>query len=317
MVHSASTWVDCRLDSPVPKPHTLDMPDSICGFLFTVAAVLSSPLGAAELVVDNVRGSDLAPAARGSQLRPPYRTIQGAVDDAVLGDTISLRDTGTPYQECVSINSNHSLGTETFPLVIEGNGATLDGSRALSVADWTALGGDLFELKVQSPGFVRLIAASDQPVPENQGTISDLSSLAPLQYARQSGLIYFRARRGDVPQAYGLRVCVHPVGITLYDTSHVVVRNLTVTGFRIDGINCHDLANEIVLENIAANQNGRSGISVGGASGVKITLCRLSENGQAQLRTEGQCLVELRETKIKAGGALAIDRDGGVVIETE
>jgi Right handed beta helix region len=291
------------------------MPIWILIFVISSVTLACATVPGGELEVDNVRGSDLQPPSTGPGIRPPYRTIQRAIGDAVMGDTIRLVKTSEPYRECIAINSSHSLGTASFPLVIEGSGATLDGTRALSSLDWTAEGRDLFELKRPSPGYVRLIAAPDQPAPENLGRLTDLTPLQPLQYARRNGSIFLRVRPGDVPQAYGLRMSEEQTGITLYDTSHIIIRNLEVIGFRLDGINCHDLVNDVRLENVNAQQNGRSGISVGGASQIVIVGGRLNDNGKAQLRVEGQSLVEFSQTKIEAGDSTAIEKAGGRAVE--
>ena len=271
---------------------------------------------AAELEVDNLRGSDKQSPQRGEQTRSPYRTIQRAVDHATIGDTISIRNTGEPYRECVSINSNHLLGTAGFPLIIDGNDVTLDGTKPLGALDWSANGRDLFELNVRSPGYVIILARSDQPMPENLGHVADLSTLQPLQYARNSGSIYFRARAGDVPQTYGLRVGVEQTALTLYDVSNIVIRNLNVTGYRLDGINCHDLVTDVRFENIVVEKNGRSGISVGGASQVVFQNGKLQHNGQSQARAEGRGRLELISVTIEPDNAKSIDQAGGRVVES-
>jgi hypothetical protein len=305
------------LKSTIPETATTFMTALFRVFLIFVCFFIvgtRQSATAAELEVDNVRGNDLQDVGN-ERTRTPFRTIQRAIQTAVIGDVIRVRKTNQPYRECVSLSTNHQLGTSDFPLVIDGGGATLDGSQALSVVDWTARGNDLFELKVPSPGYVRIFAAPDQPVPENLGSMTDLKQLQPLQYARNSGAVFFRTRPGDVPQAYGLSVSKEQTGITLYDVSNIVIRNFTVTGYRLDGINCHDLVNNVSLENIVAIENGRSGISVGGASQILLRGSSLRGNGKAQLRAEGQSLVELLDTKIEADDSEAIERAGGRVIE--
>lgn len=202
------------------------------------------PLGAAEIGVDNVRGSDLQAISDGQRIQAPYRTLQRAIDHAILGDRIKLIPTGQPYRECVSINTRNDFSTPDFPLVIDGNGATLDGTRPLGVLDWSAIGADLFELKVRSPG-----------------------------------------------------------------------HDLTIVGYRLDGINCHDLVSNVRFENIVAADNGRSGISVGGASRVLLANSKLADNGDSQVRVEGQSLLELSNVTLNDDVSQAIDRAGGRVIE--
>lgn len=277
---------------------------------------LQRPAIAAELEVDNLRGSDLQANTGGQRLQAPYRTIQRAIDHAIVGDTIKLRVTGQPYRECVSINTRNDLGTRDFPLIIDGNGATLDGTKPLGVLDWTAMGGDLFEMNFRSPGYVKILAASDQPIPENLGHLTELSTLEPFQYARNSGSVFFKTRPGDLPRAYGLRVSAEQTGLTLYDVSDIVIRNLNIVGYRLDGINCHDLVDNVRFENVVSTDNGRSGISVGGASRVVVANSRLAGNGDSQARTEGQSLLELSNVNIDADVSKAIDRAGGRVIES-
>jgi len=301
-------------------PHLLTTNRIIRGFsLLPLACValgmMHSGLPADELVVDNLRGSDLQSRDSRGPARTAYLTIQRAIEHASLGDTIRILKTSEPYRECVSINTNNSLGEANSPLIIEGSGATLDGSKPLGTLDWSALGKDLFELKARSPGYARLMAAPDQPVPENLGHLVDLSKLQPLQYARNNGSIIFCTRPGEVPQSYGLRGSVEQTGITLYDTSHLVIRDLNIVGYRLDGINCHDLVNDVRFENIVSSENGRSGISVGGASRVVIEGGELRGNGESQIRSEGQSETELRGVKIEAGKAKSVDQSGGQVFE--
>jgi len=285
------------------------------GLLFALV-ILERPVMATELEVDNLRGSDLQANTGGQRLQAPYRTLQRAIDHAIVGDTIKLRVTGEPYRECVSINTRNDFGARDFPLIIDGNGATLDGTKPLGVLDWRAVGGDLFELKFRSPGYVKILAASDQPTPENLGHLTELSTLEPFQYARNSGSVYFKTRRGDVPRDYGLRVSAEQTGLTLYDVSDIVIRNLNVVGYRLDGINCHDLVVNVRFENVVSADNGRSGISVGGASRVVLANSRLAGNGDSQARAEGQSLLELSNVNIDADVSKAIDRVGGRVIES-
>jgi len=44
---------------------------------------------------------------------------------------------------------------------------------------------------------------------------------------------------------------------------------------------------QVVISGVTSRGNGRSGISVGGASRVTIDQCLIGDNGRAQLRTEG------------------------------
>ncbi len=269
---------------------------------------------AENLLVDNVRGSDQQRRDSGGELRSPFRTLQKAIDSVEIGDMITVTNTGVPYHETVSLGTQRRLGTARFPLVIEGNGAIFDGSQELTNFDWEGAGSDLFELKVASPGYVKLFSGEPDTALKHIGHLQDLSTLQPLQYGRHLGAVYLRTRPGDVPHNYGLSVSRLQTGLTIYDTTFVEVRNLTFRGYRLDGVNCHDLADRVVLENITFADNGRSGLSVGGASRVTVLDSASSGNGESQIRTEGQCLVELQNVRIEPGDALEIDRAGGRVV---
>ena len=59
----------------------------------------------------------------------------------------------------------------------------------------------------------------------------------------------------------------------------MIVQDLVVRGFWLDGVNCHDNVKRTDLVRITASHNGRSGISVGGSSRVRIDTCTASGNG--------------------------------------
>ena len=117
------------------------------------------------------------------------------------------------------------------------------------------------------------------------------------------GQVYFRGEPGRIPHDYRLSHTDLPVGITLYRVAHVEILNLTVQGFQLDGINAHDMVTDLTLRSVQARGNGRSGVSIGGASRATLIDCVLSENGQAQLRTEGLAFVVLKNCQLLGDSA--------------
>jgi hypothetical protein len=95
-----------------------------------------------------------------------------------------------------------------------------------------------------------------------------------------------------------------------------VVENLIVQGFQLDGVNVHDNVFAARLLEITSRGNGRSGISVGGASRVQIEACLLGNNGAAQLRTEGHSVTTLKNNDLIDTNPLApaVVSDGGTII---
>ncbi|WP_153558537.1 right-handed parallel beta-helix repeat-containing protein [Roseimaritima sediminicola] len=275
---------------------------------------------AADLIVDNVRGSDLQ-NDRGLLGTPPtfgpYRTITRALAAAGPGDRIVLTKTDRPYRECISLTGLTHSGTPTEPLTILGNGATLDGSEPAPAEFWQAQPRqpDLWVLLRTPPGFGLLL----MPEPALQRVLSTggpvpLAQLKPLDWTRQNGRIYLRTEPGLGPRNYPLRVTRQTTGITLYDVQHVVIEDLTVRGFRIDGINAADRVTEVLLRNVTTLENGRSGVSVGGASRVVLEGSVSAGNGESQLRTEGRGALALREVVADATSAPAVEQDGGRLI---
>jgi hypothetical protein len=100
----------------------------------------------------------------------------------------------------------------------------------------------------------------------------------------------------------------------LYEVHHVVVRDLIVQGFQIDGVNAHDNVFFGRLQGLVCRGNGRSGISIGGACRVQVADCLVGDNGAAQVRTEGRCKAELIQCQLLENTAPALVRDGGEVV---
>ena len=111
--------------------------------------------------------------------------------------------------------------------------------------------------------------------------------MKPLEWSFIQGQVYFRVDKDRLPCEYELAYTALPVGLTLYEVRHVVVSNLIVQGFQLDGVNAHDNVFDTSLIGLTCRGKGRSGISIGGASRVRLESCLVGDNGAAQVRTEG------------------------------
>ena len=266
---------------------------SLILFAFLAAIASVNPAHAANHYVNNETGDDRrdgrAPDLTGLA-SGPYRTITKALQVANRGDHIILAKTKTPYHESVTLQASRHSGMLTRPFVLEGNGAILDGSQPIPEIAWESVPErpDLFRYapRFKSHALLYLfgrpatrvtVAATDAEPPE----------LKPLQWCLFRGHIYFRVEPNNIPAAYVLSATSLSVGITLYEARHIQIRNLTVQGFCLDGINAHDSVFDANLLSLNCRGNGSSGISVGGASSVRVESCLVGNNGQAQLRTEG------------------------------
>jgi hypothetical protein len=105
-----------------------------------------------------------------------------------------------------------------------------------------------------------------------------------------------------------------PVGISLYETRHVVIQDLVVQGFQLDGVNAHDSVFDATLVELTCRGNGRSGIAINGASRVKIIACLVGDNGKAQILTDGYSHTEIINCNLLPKSAPSVMRLGGKVL---
>ncbi len=245
---------------------------------------------ARDIIVDNVRGDDLnLGLAHDSVVHygGPCRSIAKALRLARPGDRIVLTDTGEPYRESISLEGARHSGAAATPFILHGGGAILDGSVEVPHEHWEHFEGEVFRVRPRRMAYQQLFLEG-RPVDyrplEQELTLPELDRL---EWTLLDGYIYFRVEKDKLPQDYPLRYAGHSVGITLYNVTNVIVSDITVQGFQLDGINAHDNVFRCTLGGVLSRGNGRSGISVGGASRVRIESTLLGNNGAAQLRTEG------------------------------
>jgi len=277
---------------------------------------------ARDIYVDNTLGDDrydgTAAALIGNAVGP-YRTITRALKAAVKGDRIIVANTGQPYRESITLQGGRHSGivperggaVAYFELI--GNDAVLDGTSRVPAEGWSHFAGAVFRYRPPKMSFQVLYLDGK---PASQRLVTDerrLPELQPLEWCLLDGYIYFRVEPNRLPQSYELAYAGLDVGITLYEVRHVKIRNLVVQGFQLDGVNAHDGAVGAELIGLNCRGNGRSGISVGGASRVRIEACQVENNGAAQVRTEGFSRTQLVGCNLVDATAPKIVSDGGVV----
>ena len=294
----------------------------IASFILTsiLGNAISNQAMARDLFVNNDSGSDshsgLSATSVGGK-QGPVRTIGKALQIAKQGDSIHITNTGVPYQESVSIQNRHNSGLVGKSFRILGNGATLDGRKKISYDQWTAVGNQIYQFKPPRTSFLLLYIdnrpATQVDVPTGA---SKLPPLEEMQWCLLKRKVYFKPANDRLPDAFDVSYTHAQVGITLVNCQHVVVENLIVQGFQLDGVNVHDNLFGARLLEITSRGNGRSGISVGGASRVQIEACLLGNNGAAQLRTEGHSVTTLKNNDLIDTNpqAPAVVSDGGKII---
>lgn len=239
---------------------------------------------------------------------------------AQRGDRIVIADSGQPYREQLTLQAGRHSGRPTRPFTIVGNGATLDGSAAVPDDAWQHVEGNVFRFRPRRTTF-QILFLKGKPSQQRHVILDEgFPDLQPLEWCLHDRSLYFRVEPDRLPNQYDLSYTSLQVGITIYETRHVVVSDLIIQGFQQDGVNAHDSAFDTTLVGLTCRGNGRSGISVGGASRVKVIACLVGNNGKAQVRTEGFSRTEIINSDlipsehapatVRRGGQLTLQNDG-------
>ncbi|HWB13658.1 MAG TPA: right-handed parallel beta-helix repeat-containing protein [Pirellulales bacterium] len=282
--------------------------------LLACALVLSVELApAATVYVDNVGGDDLHDGSQSANLggSGPVRTLQKALRICHAGDHILLANTGQPYRESISLSAAKHCGTALSPFVIDGQGATLEGAEPVPADAWMHERGTVFRFHPPRSAYQQLFLdgqpATQRKLPHNE---TRLPLLEPLEWYRRDADIYFCVERNELPRNYDLAYSERQTGITIYHVHDVLITNLIVQGFRIDGINVNDGGKNCEILGVISRGNGRSGITVAGSSQARIAECVVGDNGTEQLRVEGPSSTLVEKSQLIANTAPAITNRG-------
>ncbi|MDA1053069.1 MAG: right-handed parallel beta-helix repeat-containing protein [Planctomycetota bacterium] len=282
--------------------------------------LISATASGRDIFVDNVAGDDRRDGATeqiSGRAGGPVRSFRRALELAEGSDRIVLANSGEPYRESVTLQAGKHTGVATRPFTIVGNGATLDGSAPVPDDAWTHVEGNVFRFRPPRTSF-QLLFLDDKPLVRRfVDREAGFPKLQPLEWCLFDRYVYFCVEKDKLPSHYELSHTSLPVGITLYEARNVVISDLVVQGFQLDGLNAHDSVFDATFVGLTCRGNGRSGISVGGASRVKIIACLVGNNGAAQVRSEGFSRTEILNCDlVEAANAPAVVRDGGLVSVT-
>ena len=104
------------------------------------------------------------------------------------------------------------------------------------------------------------------------------------------------------------------MGITLLDADDVVIRNLELRHFRLDGVNVHDRCKNVILDHVRLIENGRAGLAVGGSSLVGIKDSELLGNRVTQVLSAEVAQTEILDCKLGPAPGGPIQIKGGHVL---
>jgi hypothetical protein len=293
------------------------MPIRTVFFASLFFAFLTISLCADDIYVNNQTGDDRfngRPSISGSANSGAVRTITRALEIARQGDRIVVEKTAVPYREGLTIQGARHSGTDLQPFEIVSNGAILDGTAPIPETEWEYLGDDVYRYQPVLKSHQQLYLNGRPAERLNEAA----GQLLPLQWALDNGWIYFCTEPGKRPGLYSLACCVHQTGITLYQVHQLVIAGLVIQGFQLDAVNAHDGVSSAVIIRCKLRGNGRSGLSVGGASQVKLDQSLVGSNSVAQVRTEGFADAWLNECRILESdhfGPGMISSGGRIVVD--
>lgn len=291
----------------------------------TLLVVLSARPGLArDWFVDNVEGDDAFDgfnSQRLGDLTGPVKTIRRALRLAGPSDTVHLANHGEPYYESLDLTGRRHSGSEAHPFTIDGHGAIVSGARRVPPQAWSLYRGRIWKMTPFRKGHYQLLighaALPEVPCPRSARS---LPKLEPGQWCAWNGSIYFHATDalGGSPLDLPMAFAYDSVGLTLYDVRNVAIHNITFRHFRQDGVNAHDLARYVILDNVKLIENGRAGLSVSGSSLVGLKDSALGGNRVAQLLNAERAQTELLNTVLddRPGERLRIG-GGRVLIDGE
>lgn len=291
--------------------------------LLSLLFLQAHTLLARDIFVDNMNGENRNngsysySAGRGNG---PVRTINKALKLCMPGDAIILaHHEGEPYREMVTLCGRYHSGTDTSPTRIYGNGAVLEGLHPVESVPWEPIGNDRFSIPPRLVNPQTLFFGDKRaPQPLSRDQVLARATMSPGQWYYKDGLLVLQCAKDSLPESLFPRIASLSVGITLVDVHDVEIMDLKVHGFQLDGINAHDGVTRTNLSRLTTTGCGRSGISVGGASRVRIEECTSQDNLQSQLRTEGLSQVlSSGNTFTATEGSLATQTAGGTITEEQ
>lgn len=272
------------------------------GVLWLVAAAGVGPAwGGDVLFVNNRAGYDGYDGRSAYMLGHglgPVRSVQTALRRARPGDTIVLLPTGYPYTEPIAVPARSSLGQAKYPITIEGNGVELVGYRAIPTDHWQHVSGGVYRLRrpFAPTGVITSLAGTITREPcELWGPPPTLERG---KYAFWQGHFYVKPARPLDLESHALAESAQNAGIIVDRTSHVIIRNFRIRGFRHDAIQVIGPASGVRIENCLLAESGRAGLSVRTNASVELIGSFVTDNAKAGVLVDNVANLRLDRVSI-------------------
>lgn len=233
----------------------------------------------------------------------PVRSVSRALELADFGDTIVIANTGKPYYDNLTFQGEKNSGAPERPFRVIGNGATLTGAMVVPPGAWKEAARDVWQVVPFRKGHFQLIR-DGQALPEVRPaageTWSTLPELQVDQWCVWHGSIYYRCEPLVEPSVLNMAIARRTCGITVFSAHDIVISDLTIQHFRLDGVNLHDLASHVELERLTLRENGRAGLAIGGSSTAQITASSVERNRDHSVLIQEAAAIALEDCMIDA-----------------
>jgi len=203
-----------------------------------------------------------------------YRTIQSAINAAQPGDVIRLELKATPYTETVVFRNKS--GTVEQPIILDGQGATLNGSEPLKAQEWEKTETGAYRstafLENRKMGtstvgryYFIMNGSANRMGRSSKGNSGRYKAVADLQpgewtYEAKEKAFYIVPPAGQSIEE--VRAPERANGVAINgDCENLTIRNITATHVWNDGFNIHGRTRNVRFENIRAIECGDDGIS--------------------------------------------------------
>lgn len=198
------------------------------------------------------------------------RHLAKALALAQAGDTVHLAP--AVYRESAVFHNRR--GEPGRPIILDGHGATLDGSDALPEAAWTTAGPGRYRttaLPTADNVVMRwYLLFAGRPVHmgrTSKGPRAPFKQPAELQpgewtFVKAEGAYYVSLAPDQTPATARITAPLRANGVGFTgDCRYLTIRNLTATHVWNDGYNIHGVSREVRFENVRAIECGDDGLS--------------------------------------------------------
>jgi len=231
----------------------------------------------------------------------PVWSISRALKLAGRGDSIHITNTGVPYYDSLTLVGRRVSGSPLRPFRIIGNGAVLTGAMTLPPSAWQEVRTDVWKVVPHRKGHFQLVR-DGEALPELRPAAGEtwfrVPKLPDDHWCVFKGAMYFQAQRNADPAEQGFAIARRDCGITIMDAHDVRISGLLIRHFRLDGIQLHDRAESITIDNVVLTGNGRAGLTVRGSSFVDVAQSAVRGNREFSILIEERGGVEVIECEI-------------------